>query len=305
MNIAATGTEPASWYRKPYVGLLAMATVIIGIAMGHAILVSMRLLLGAEDHHFIASEVIVSLLMGCGGMYMVWLGRNKGEGLGTWLGFIAGTLIWIGFFELSWKAFAIGLNPQPVTYDGIPVLNAELQVIQASSVAFFMMMAFLTINKETRCNMMVWIRRKLGLDPGKAITNRERNFAAVTASESYMTTWACYIITIMIVDPRIVGNPMGMAAQLPYLAIFAWGLYMVYRITKQREMAPALRYAIGAGNVNWIWIEAGSRAKLYEEIWIKPLKYPVSLSILFVLLVIALIIMLQNKGVSRGVPAAA
>ena len=168
-----------------------------------------------------------------------------------------------------------------------------------------MMMAFLTINKETRCNMMVWIRRKLGLDPGKAVTNRERNFAALTASESYMTTWACYIITIMIVDPRIVGNPMGMAAQLPYLAIFAWGLYLVYRITKQRQMAPALRYAIGAGNVNWIWIEAGSRAELYEEIWIKPTVYPVSMLVMLALLVAALVIMLQNKGPNRQTAEAA
>jgi hypothetical protein len=305
MISTTTGSEPAAWYRQPIVGLLAMATVLIGIAMGHTILVLMRHVLGADDHHFLASEVIISLVMGCTGLYLVWYGRNKGEGTGTWLGFIAGTLIWIGFFELSWKAFAIGLNPQPVMYEGIPVLGAELQVIQASSIGFFMMMAFLTINKETRCNMMVWIRRKLGLDPGKAITNRERNFAAVTASESYMTTWACYIITIMIVDPRIVGNPMSMAAQLPYLAIFAWGIYMIYRITKQREMAPALRYAIGAGNVNWIWIEAGSRADLYDEIWIRPTKYPITLSILFVLMIIALIIMLQNKGLNRGTPAAA
>ncbi len=299
------GSEPATWYRQPTVGLLAMATVVAGIAIGHSGLVLMRQLLGADDHSFLTSEVLISVVMGCIGMYLVWYGRNKGEGTGTWLGFIAGTLIWVGFFELAWKAFAIGLNPQPVTYEGIPVLGAELQVIQASSVAFFMMMAFLTINKETRCNMMVWIRRKLGMDPGQALTNRERNFAAVTASESYMTTWACYIITIMIVDPRIIGNPMGMAAQLPYIGIFAWGIYLVYRITKQRQMAPALRYAIGAGNVNWIWIEAGSRAKLYEEIWIRPLKYPVTMSIVFILMVVALIVMLQNKGPNRGTPAAA
>ncbi|MBL8643040.1 MAG: hypothetical protein JNK21_03830 [Rhodospirillaceae bacterium] len=307
MSETAAGTTPdaptASWYRQPYVGLLAMAAVLTGIAIGHAILVLMRHLLGADDHHFLTSEIVISLVMGCAGMTLVWTGRDKGEGVGTWLGFIAGTLIWIGFFELAWKAFAIGLSPQPVMYEGIPVLSAELQVIQASSIGFFMMMAFLTINRETRCNMMVWIRRKLGLDPGKAITNRERNFAALTASESYMTTWACYIITIMLVDPRIIGNPMGLAAQLPYLGIFVWGIYLVYRITKQRQMAPALRYAIGAGNVNWIWIEAGSRAELYEEIWIKPTQYPLTMSLMAVALAAALAVMLKNRGPNRNAAA--
>jgi hypothetical protein len=89
---------------------------------------------------------------------------------------------------------------------------------------------------------------------------------------------------------------MGMAAQLPYLAIFAWGLYLIYRITFQKHMAPALRYAIGAGNINWIWIEAGSRAELYEEIWIKPLQYPMIMGLVFAGLVVTLIIMYRNPG---------
>lgn len=293
-----TAGSKASWYRQPFVGLIAMAAVVFGIAMGHTLLVLMRHLLDA-DEQFQTSEIILSLVMGCAGLYMVWIGRNKGEGAGTWLGFIAGTLIWVGFFELAWKAFSIGLNPQPVMYEGIPVLSAELQVIQASSIGFFAMMVFMTMNKETRCNMMVWFRRKLGLDPGKAVTGKDRNFAALTAMESYMTTWACYIITIMIVDPRIIGNPMGLAAQLPYVGFFVIGMYLLYRITLQRQMAPALRYAIGAGNVNWIWIEAGSRAELYEEIWIKPTQYPVSLTIIFVALVGLLLVMYQNKGTTR------
>jgi hypothetical protein len=237
--------------------------------------------------------------MGSIGFFMVWVGRLRGEAVGTWMGFIAGTLIWVGFFELGWKTFALALNPQPVMYQDVPVLSPELQVIQASTVAFLFLMAFLTINKETRCNLMLWIRNKLGLKAGQAVTGKERNFAAVTATESIATTWACYIITIMIVDPRIVGNPMSMEAQLPYLAIFAWSMYLIYRLTKQKHMAPALRYAIGTGNVSWIWIEAGSRAELYEEIWIKPVQYPMLMGMVFIGLVVCLAVMYQNKG-SRG-----
>jgi hypothetical protein len=292
----------AAWYRPPVVGGVALAAVLFGLAIGHTTLVLMRHLLGAEAD-IVPAEVAVSLIMGAAGVYMVWDGRTRGEAVGTWVGFIAGTMIWIGFFELGWKVFAHALNPRPVQYDGIDILNAELQVIQASSVAFLMLMTFLTINKETRCNMMLWIRTKLGMRAGPAMTGKERNFAAVTALESIATTWACYIITIMIVDPRIVGNPMSLAAQLPYVAIFAWGMYLIWRLTKQKHMAPALRYAIGTGNVNWIWIEAGSRAEMYEEIWIKPVQYPVLMSLVFAGLVVTLVIMLQNRG-ARGAEAA-
>jgi len=301
---SGSSARTADYFKPPVVGIITIIAVLFGIALGHTTLVLMRHLLGA-DVDITGPEVAISLVMGSVGFYMVWLGRLKGEALGTWLGFIAGTMIWIGFFELSWKTFAHALNPQPVMYEGMPVLNAELQVIQASAVAFLMLMAFLTINKETRCNMMLWIRRTLKMEAGRPATGKERNFAAVTAMESITTTWACYIITIMIVDPRIVGNPMSMAAQLPYLAIFVWGIYLIYRLTKQKHMAPALRYAIGTGNVNWIWIEAGSRANFYEEIWIKPLQYPVSLSIMAVVLVVTLVIMFQNKGSRGGVEAAA
>ncbi|MCB2108250.1 MAG: hypothetical protein KDE14_11145, partial [Rhodobacteraceae bacterium] len=191
------------------------------------------------------------------------------------------------------------LNVQPVEYNGTPILNGELQIIQASVIPFLVLMIFLTINKETRCTMMLWIRRQLKLDAGRAVTGKERNFAAITALEAVATTWACYIITIMIVDPRIVGNPMSMAAQLPYVAIFAWGMYLIWRLVKQKYMAPALRYAIGAGNVNWIWVEAGSRAKMYPEIWIKPLQYPVEMTLIALGLVGTLIIMRLNAA-GRG-----
>lgn len=284
--------------RTPFVGLTALVAVLFGLAIGHTMLVLMRHVLNA-DVDITTAEVALSLVMGSAGVAMVWHGRLRGEAVGTWYGFIAGTMIWVGFFELGWKTFAHALKVQPVEYQGIPILSAELQVIQASVIPFLMLMTFLTINKETRCNMMLWIRRQLRLDAGRALTGKERNFAAVTALESIATTWACYIITIMIVDPRIVGNPMTMTAQLPYLGFFAWGMYLIWRLTKQKHMAPALRYAIGTGNVNWIWIEAGSRAEMYPEVWIRPLEYPVLMTLVFTVLVGTLVLMRLNTA-SRG-----
>ncbi|MDX2222331.1 MAG: hypothetical protein SFV21_06255 [Rhodospirillaceae bacterium] len=289
---------PAPLTRTPFVGLTALAAALFMLAIGHTTLVLMRHLLNAEVD-ITGPEVALSLAMGAAGMAMVWHGRLRGEAIGTWFGFIAGTLIWVGFFELGWKTFSHALKVQPVEYQGIPVLSAELQVIQASVIPFLMLMVFLTINKETRCNMMLWVRRQLRLDAGRAMTGKERNFAAITAMESIAVTWACYIITIMIVDPRIVGNPMTTSAQLPYLGFFAWGMYLIWRLAKQKHMAPALRYAIGTAGINWIWIEAGSRAEMYPEIWIKPVEYPVLMTLVFAVLVGTLVLMRLNSA-SRG-----
>lgn len=302
MSQTATSTTIASYFKPPAVGVISLIAVIFGIAVGHTTLVLMRHWLSA-DHDLTASEIIASVILGSAGFYLVWVGRLRGEAVGTWLGFIAGTMMWIGFFELSWKIFAHALRPAPVTYEGLVILNPELQVIEASTAAFLVLMAFLTINKETRCNMMVWIRRQLDMDPGRPMTSKERNFAAVTALESIATTWACYIVTIICVDPRLIGNPMSTAAQLPFLAIFVWGIYLIWRLTKQKHMAPALRYAIGVGNVNWIWIEAGSRLKVYPEIWIKPLQYPLAMSAIAATLILAMTVMLRNRGARGAEPA--
>ncbi|MCB2107718.1 MAG: hypothetical protein KDE14_08470, partial [Rhodobacteraceae bacterium] len=83
--------------RTPFVGLIAVTAVLFGLAIGHTTLVLMRHVLDA-DRSITGPEVALSAVLGCAGVWMVWYGRLRGEAVGTWLGFIAGTMIWIGFF---------------------------------------------------------------------------------------------------------------------------------------------------------------------------------------------------------------
>jgi hypothetical protein len=289
--------------RTPYVGLIAWFTVLCGLAMGHTVLVLTRYIFDAREETRLG-EVAVCVAMGLIGWAMVWRGRRMGEAIGTWLGYVAGSLIWTGWFELAWKVTAHALKVPTVDYDGQPILNAELQVIQASVVPFLVVLIMYYVNKETRCSAVLWIRRQTRMDPGRPLTGKERNFAALTAFETIAVTWACYIITIFLVDPRIIGNPMTMTAQLPFLGFAIWGIYLVTRIVKHKHFPGALRYAIASGNVFWIGIEAGSRMGIYPEVWIKPVQYPLMVSLIALAMVAMLTIIWKSAPMDRSAAAA-
>lgn len=289
--------------RAPFVGLIAWATVLCGLAMGHIVLVLTRYIFDAREELRLG-EVIVCVGMGLVGWAMVWHGRRRGEAVGTWLGYIAGSLIWTGWFELAWKITAHAMKVPTVDYEGQPILNAELQVIQASVLPFLVILIMYYVNKETRCNAVLWIRRQTHMNPGQPATGKERNFAALTAFETMAVTWACYIITIFLVDPRIIGNPMTMTAQLPFLGFTIWGFYLLYRVTKHKHFPAALRYAIPSGNVLWIGVEAGSRMGIYPEVWIKPVQYPVMCALIVAAMIAALVVIRKNVS-DEGTMAAA
>jgi hypothetical protein len=272
----------ARYYRTPYVGLLAFAAIMLALPFGHTLLVLMRY--AFRD----ASEIGVSFALGLGGWALVWKGRKLGETVGTWMGFMAGQMIWLGWFELGWKLFAHALNVQPLLWRDMPILSGELQVIQATGVPLFVLLTFLYVNKETRCNAVLWIRRQLRMDPGRPLTGKERNFAAVTALETVAVTWACYVIIICAYDPRLGMGPFSLPAQALFAGCLVWGGWLMTRLVKYKHVAPALRYAIPTGNVIWIAVEMGSRWQFYPEIWVKPLQYPVAMTAITLVMVLTL-----------------
>ncbi|MBM3513912.1 MAG: hypothetical protein FJX59_09370 [Alphaproteobacteria bacterium] len=289
--------------RTPYVGLIAWFTVLCGLAMGHTVLVLTRHIFDAREE-LKTGEVLVCVAMGIIGWAMIWRGRGMGEAVGTWLGYVAGSLIWVGWFELAWKVTSHALKVSTVDFEGQPILSAELQVIQASALPFLVVLMMYYVNKETRCSAVLWIRRKTNMNPGQPLTGKERNFAALTAFETMAVTWACYIITIFLVDPRIVGNPMTEMAQLPFLGFTIWGFYLITRVMKHKHFPGALRYAIASGNIFWIGVEAGSRMGIYPEVWIKPVQYPVAVSVIAIILITTLTIIWKSTPLDRSAVAA-
>lgn len=272
----------ARTYRAPYIGIIAFAAIILALPFDHTFLMMLR--------HFFqgTSEIVVSIALGLGGWLLVWKGRKQTETVASWMGFIAGQMIWLGWFELAWKVFAHALNVQPVMWNGNPLLSGELQVIQMTGVPLLAFLSFLYVNKETRCNAVLWIRRQLRMDPGRPVTGKDRNFAAVTALETVAVTWACYVIIICAYDPRIGMGPTSVPAMALFVGCVVWGVWLASRLLKYTQIAPALRYAILTGNILWISVEAGSRMRLYPEIWVKPFQYPLEMTLVTLAMVAAL-----------------
>jgi hypothetical protein len=262
------GTTRLSLQDPPVAGLLCLAMVFCGLALGHSLVVLQEHLMGAVS----VIDTVVSLGMGVAGIALVWVGLRQPETPATLLGYLGGTLIWCGIFEWTWRYFGHWLALEPVRDNGIPILMPGLQVIQATSLIVVVMLVFLGANKDTRCRMFMWFHRNLGLRPGRMTPGYERQHARTTAIETVFLIWFIYICAIAINDPRLIRYD-SVAAMAITVGFVVWGLYLARKLMAIRGIGPTFRYAIPTGHILWLPIEAFSRWGLYPEIWIKPIEY--------------------------------
>ena len=104
--------------------------------------------------------------MGLVGAILLWIGmRHEGEVAGTWYGFWAGTLLWSGWVEFAfvWNANMLGVPDLMDTHaPGEIATKAEYLVMMSSVGVCLAVLVPLMLNRETKCNMFVWIQRNLG-----------------------------------------------------------------------------------------------------------------------------------------------
>ena len=129
-------------------------------------------------------------------------------------------------------------------------------------------------NRETKCNLIRWLHRNLGMDPGRPTPGLGRSFARITAMEMLFVTWFCYLFWLYV----IYLGTRGTGAQIVmgiYLAWLAWSVYLIYRCTLQPRVGLALRYGIAAGIVLWGSAEMPAHFGAYREYWLLPADYPI------------------------------
>ncbi|NND35950.1 MAG: hypothetical protein HKN81_02340 [Gammaproteobacteria bacterium] len=254
--------------KQPVIGAICLITVFCGLALGHSLVVLQHDFTGGPT----ALNTAISAVMGIAGFTLVWIGLNKPEAQATVLGYIGGNLIWIGVFEWVWLSFAHWMNVEGIYDRGMLILSPELLIIQATGLIMVAMLIFLGANKDTRCRMFMWFHRNLKLRPGRQTPGYKRQHARNTAIETVFLIWTIYQFAILINDPRLIGYD-SVAAMVITVGFVIWGLYLANKLFKIRGVGPTLRYAIPAGAILWLPIEAFSRWGLYPEIWIKPAEY--------------------------------
>ncbi len=257
-------------YRPPYIGLLAFVIVFVVQALGHTVMILMEDIFG-EKYVFHSA-----FAMGLFGAVLLIIGmRRTNEVSATWLGFWAGTFMWTGWIEFSfvWSAHTLGVpDLMDPRVPGEIATKAEYLVMMSSVGVMMSTLVYFLLNKETKCNMFLWIQRHGHLKTGKPNPAHQRNFAAITSLETIYVLWFCYLMLLFIYDENILGDHHPVTYVIFFLMVI-WAAYLFLRLMKFWKVTTAIRYGIPTAIIGWNAVEIAGRWHLFTEFWEKPWEY--------------------------------
>lgn len=285
--------KPVVAFRPPLVGAVALFVVFLALPLTHSLSMLTRELSRSID------PLLVSMPIGFAALLLlVWGIRRNTEVAGTLIGFVSGMLLWTG-----WAAYAFRFNEASLGLP-MPVLAGEMRwpnnllYIQGSFGICVVTLLYFALNRDTRCNMFLWLQRHVRLGLGHQDSGQGRNFCRITFIETVYVTWFCYGGSLFLADPRFVGyhNPLGYVI---VGSLVIWGLYLFWRLMKFTRVMAGIRYAIPTKGILWIpFGEALPKYGLYDEIWLRPWAYPRAMLALlgvFALLFVITVLMPQRR----------
>lgn len=248
----------------------AVVLALLMMPIGHMAVMLLRLI--DDPWLFACANVTVGLL----GFAVMWSGVDKPELKASLLGFVAGHLMFVGFFEfgfeLAARAFALEPLRNPVT--GEVVLAPSLQINEASFFILLLLFLLSYANKQVRCNMIVWLRKVLRMKAGLATeAAKDRSYTTITAGETIFVIWMIYAISLITLDPRILGVSHPVSS-LIYCWFLVWPIYLSFRIGKIKPPGLCFRYAIPVGVLFWCWVEMFASVDMLVEFYLQPQRYP-------------------------------
>jgi hypothetical protein len=271
-------TGGSKLWRAPFVGIAVVVIMILGIGLAHALMRAIENALGHDNTY------VASIFMGLGAMLALWYGiKSKSENFATWIGFFSGIVIWmtwVEFFFMYYGRKNFGMMPR--MEDGAVTTEPEYLIMAGTVGLLMMMLFFYTFDKDTRCNMFVWIQNRLGLREGLGPATkkaRDRNYAIITFMETVYVTWFCYAWNLIVFDPAFVGfgeSAFYAEAGSVFVSI-VWGGFCFSRLLKYRRTSTAVRYGLPTANILWISVEISSRWGVLTEIWLYPAEYAIEL----------------------------
>jgi len=284
MPNAATEKHPderpagSKLWRAPFVGIAVVVIMLLGIGLAHALMRAIEESLGRDNTY------IASVFMGLAAIITLWYGvKSKSENFATWIGFFSGIVIWmtwVEFFYMYYGRKNFGIMPR--MENGEVTTEPEYLIMLGTVGVLAFMLVYYIFDKDTRCNMFVWIQNRLGLRDGlgpSTKTARDRNYAIITFMETIYVTWFCYAWNLVVFDPAFVGfgeSAFYAEAATVFVSI-TWGGYCFSRLLKYRRTSTAVRYGLPTANILWISVEISSRWGAFTEIWLYPSEYVVEL----------------------------
>ena len=281
METVTTATQSgAGWVsqlrKPPVLGVMLLLLMVGEKMLAHTYTVINIYVLPAPWKYWVPG------IIGCVGVWLILRGMGKDEVKGTLLGYLGAVLIWMSWFESGMPLLA-AYNQVPTFLpeegNRMAGLLGEHVLLQASGIFCFVTLFFIMLNKDVRCRMLMWIRRRLGMEVvGKPTQGYRPNVARVAAFEYLYVTWFMYVVMLILIDPRL----FGLHHPVTYVAtalISAWGLYLAYKLTRQREVGLAIRYAIGTVGVLWYIPEIAALYEVLYEFYLYVDRHPVAMTI--------------------------
>lgn len=279
--------------RPPLVGLFAFLIVFVVQGLGHTVMVGLEAIFG--EGYVLQSAFIEGLA----GAILLFIGmRHDSEVAGTWYGFWAGTLLWGGWVEFAfvWNANMLGVPDLMDTHaPGEIATKAEYLVMMSSVGVCLACLVPLMLNRETKCNMFVWIQRNLKLRTGKPSRGYERNFAYITCLETIFVTWFCYLALLFIYDENILGDRHPVTYGIFFLNTI-WSFYLLSRLLQMWKVTTAVRYSIPTAIIAYSSYEIAGRWNFFADIWVHPERFGLVLALLAGALVIAAILAFRTPA---------
>ncbi len=192
------------------------------------------------------------------------------DGLQSLLGVLGGLFLWTGAVEygLVVASRLLGIA-KGLSMHGDQVIGVagEYVLLKHTWGILLILCVYLTFAESNRCNVFLWLRRRVPLMRGPLASGHITNYGPRTAFQYIMIIWTFYVLLLWLYDETLFGA-QSLATRLVMVGSLAGAVFLTWRTVRRPTWGHTLRYAIGTAVVAWTPIEISAKWGLFEEPWL-------------------------------------
>ena len=230
-------------------GVIAFITVLFVMPLAHAVTV-IALKMPQSTHLPIVVVVLIAAII------LIYVTKYiQSPAWETFIGMLAGVLLWAGLVEIGVKLGAQALD------------IAERKAMEFSLAILIPLFIYLVFNENLKCNLFISLRKGLQLTRRKLPDISIDHWGPRVAIKMFLMIWVGHMILFFGYDEDVFG-PQSLYCKMVFVLCLLGGSYLFYRLTKAQEMDYAFRYAMPTVIVLWSCVELLVKWKITSEPWI-------------------------------------